>query len=126
MLRPQLSSTLCWLRASRDFLGTSSEIDWFLYDMGRFFPEAHQAFIEHLPKAERDDLLNSYFKRLTGLSSVEAYEAAKSWASYENSCATLAAQADAGEGALAIALIEGALFQTCVLFGAKCHFIFGE
>jgi len=94
------------------FLGTSSEIDWFLYDMGRFFPEAHQAFIEHLPKAERDDLLNNYFKRLTGLSSVEAYEAAKSWASYENSCATLAAQKrGAGEGALAIALIEAHYFK---------------
>ena len=55
MLRPKLSSTLCWLRASRDFLGTQAEIDWFLYDMGRFFPEAHQAFIEHLPKAEQGD-----------------------------------------------------------------------
>jgi len=94
------------------FLGTTPEIDWFLYEMGRFFPEAHQAFVDYLPKAERDNLLDNYFKRLTGLSSVEAFEAAKSWASYENSCATLAAQKrGAGAGALAIALIEAHYFK---------------
>ena len=93
------------------FLGTQAEIDWFLYDMGRFFPEAHQAFVNYLPKAEQGDILNAYLSRLTGLSSSDAIMAAKQWASYENSCATLAAQKrGAGEGAIAIALIEAHYF----------------
>ena len=94
------------------FLGTQAEIDWFLYDMGRFFPEAHKDFVEFLPKAERSDLLKAYLSRLTGLSSGDALSAAKAWASYENSCATLAAQQrGSGDGALAISLIEAHYFQ---------------
>ena len=94
------------------FLGSKPEIDWFLYDMGRFFPEAHKAFTEFLPKAERGDILQAYLKRLTGLSSADAMNAAKAWASYENSCATLAAQQrGAGDGALAISLIEAHYFD---------------
>jgi len=94
------------------FLGTKPEIDWFLYDMGRFFPEAYKAFTDFLPKPERRDILQAYLKRLTGLSSADAMNAAKAWASYENSCATLAAQQrGSGEGALAISLIEAHYFD---------------
>ena len=94
------------------FLGSKPEIDWFLYEMGRFFPEAFKAFSEFLPKAERDDILGNYFKRLTGLSSADALNAAKAWASYENSCATLAAEKrGAGDGSLAISLIEAHYFK---------------
>ena len=94
------------------FLGTKQEIDWFLYDMGRFFPEAYKAFTDFLPKPERRDILQAYLKRLTGLSSADAMNAAKAWASYENSCATLAAQQrGSGEGALAISLIEAHYFD---------------
>ncbi|MGC6517243.1 MAG: prolyl aminopeptidase, partial [Candidatus Puniceispirillaceae bacterium] len=93
------------------FLGTKAEIDWFLYEMGRFFPEAQKEFLNHLPEPERGDILKAYYKRLTSLSSVEAISAAKKWASYENSCATLAAQKrGAGDGALAISLIESHYF----------------
>ena len=93
------------------FLGTQPEIDWFLYDMGRFFPEAHKAFVSYLPAAERGDLLSAYFSRLTSLSSAQALKAAETWAAYENSCATLIAeQRGAGAGALAIALIEAHYF----------------
>ena len=94
------------------FLGTKPEIDWFLYDMGRFFPEAYKSFAEFLPKAERQDILQGYLKRLTGLSSADALNAAKSWASYENSCATIEAQLrSAGDGSLAISLIEAHYFD---------------
>ena len=47
------------------FLGTRPEVDWFLNDMGRFFPEAHDRFIGYLEPEERIDLLTSYFT--TGL-----------------------------------------------------------
>lgn len=99
------------------FLGSKAEIDWFLYDMGRFFPEAHKDFTEFLPKAERGDVLGAYHNRLTGLSSGDALAAAKSWASYENSCATLVHQKrGSGNGALAISLIEAHYFvHNCYL-----------
>ena len=32
------------------FLGTIDEINWFLYDMKKFFPEAHNKFISYVPK----------------------------------------------------------------------------
>ena len=47
------------------FLGTRAEIDWFLYDMGRFFPEAYDRFIRPIPPSERDNLLAAYYQRLT-------------------------------------------------------------
>lgn len=94
------------------FLGTDAEVQWFLYEMGRFFPEASEAFQNFLPASERDDLLDGYYRRLSGLSSGEALAAAQHWAAYENSCATLVAEArGAGQGALSIALIEAHYFK---------------
>ena len=49
------------------FLGTDAEVNWFLNDMGRFFPEAHESFVEFLPLQERYDLLTSYHRRLIQL-----------------------------------------------------------
>lgn len=39
------------------FLGRRREIDWFLYGLARFFPEAWAAFAGHVPQDERGDLL---------------------------------------------------------------------
>ena len=47
------------------FLGRAAEVDWFLHGMARVFPDAHAAFSQFLPEAERDDLLGSYLRRLT-------------------------------------------------------------
>ena len=46
------------------FLGTRAEVDWFLNDMGRFFPEAHDRFTGHLDAAERGDLLSKLFQTI--------------------------------------------------------------
>ena len=93
------------------FLGTRAEIEWFLYDMGRFFPEAHDRFIRPIPPSERSDLLSAYYQRLTSPSRTIACQAARSWAAYENSCATLAAVSrDAGDSALSLALLEAHYF----------------
>ena len=46
------------------FLGTRSEIDWFLHGMRAIFPEAWRDFAEHLPANERGDLLSHYYRRL--------------------------------------------------------------
>ena len=93
------------------FLGTRAEIEWFLYDMGRFFPEAHDRFVRPIPPSERSDLLSAYYQRLTSPSRTIACQAARSWAAYENSCATLAAVSrDAGDSALSLALLEAHYF----------------
>ena len=93
------------------FLGTRAEIDWFLYDMGRFFPEAYDRFICPIPPSERSDLLSAYYQRLTSPSKTIACQAARTWAAYENSCATLAAVSrDAGDSALSLALLEAHYF----------------
>ena len=46
------------------FLGSWDEIDWFLYGLRRFFPEAWRAFVRDIPQAEREDLLQAYLNRL--------------------------------------------------------------
>ena len=94
------------------FLGTRPEIDWFLYDMGRFFPEAWQKFVSAVSFSERDDLLSAFYRRLTSPSKPIALNAAQAWAAYENSCATLAAVSrDAGATALSLALLEAHYFK---------------
>ena len=94
------------------FLGTSTEIDWYLYEMGRFFPEAHDRFLSHIPIEERDDLLSAYYKRLMSTNYKIRNEAAKIFASYENSCATLHAEfRDAGQSAVSMAVLEAYYFM---------------
>ncbi len=93
------------------FLGSKAEIDWFLYDMGRFFPEAYERFVAPISVSQRGDLLSAYYSRLTSPSKSIALEAARAWAGYENSCATLAAgHRDAGPMALSLALLEAYYF----------------
>lgn len=94
------------------FLGTAPEVDWFLHDMGRFFPEAHDSFVDFLPAAERDDILQAYFRRLTDSSPAIHLPAAEKWSSYETSCSTLRAGARhvSGRGALSMARIEAHYF----------------
>ena len=94
------------------FLGSRSEVNWFLNDMGRFFPEAHDRFTGHLDFAERGDLLNSYFTRLIDPDPAIHQKAAEAWASYETSCSTLRAgnRHVGGAGALTMARIEAHYF----------------
>lgn len=68
------------------FLCTQQEIDWFLYGMRQFFPEAHDAFIAPIPSEERTDLLQAYRRRLFGDDPQVSLEAARTWSRYEGSC----------------------------------------
>jgi proline iminopeptidase len=86
------------------FLGTKAEIDWFLYDMGKFFPEAWDRFIHAVPENERHDLLENYFKRLVSDNPALSIMAAESWSAYENSCSTLRAELRGGGGRMAVSL----------------------
>lgn len=109
------------------FLCRPREVDWFLNGMGRFFPEARRAFVEHLPEAERGDPLAAYYRRLTEGGPQVQRAAAAAWASYEASCSTLrpsdAAIAGVRDGRTALALarleahylVHGGFFDTCPL-----------
>jgi len=65
------------------------EIDWWLYGLRMIQPELWREFAGFVPEAERGDLLEAYWKRLTGPDRALALDAAKHWASYEISSCTL-------------------------------------
>ena len=95
------------------FLGTADEVSWFLHDMGRFFPEAHERFISFIPENEHDDILAAYYQRLTSNNPAVYQPAADRWASYETSCSTLRAGSRhmSGTAALSMARIEAHYFR---------------
>ena len=65
------------------------ERDWWLYRIRMIQPEIWQSFADFIPVAERDDLLEAYWKRLTGDDHELAKQAASHWAKYEIACCTL-------------------------------------
>ncbi len=91
------------------FLFRPDEVDWFLHQMGRFFPEAGRAFLGFLPEAERRNPLAAYHRQLTDPNPAVHLPAAQAWCAYEESCSRLLAEP--GEmrmsaAALAMARIE--------------------
>lgn len=107
------------------FLGTRREIDWFLYGMGTFFPEAWRAFDEFLPPEERHDLLGSYYRRLIDPDPAVHLPAASVWSRYETACSNLLPRSDevahagsiADTHALALARIEAHFFVNNAFVG---------
>ena len=71
------------------FLGTKDEVNWFLYDMGRFYPEAYEKFKNFIVKEKRDNLFDAYYELLFGKDIKSMESAAKNWVNYENSCSSL-------------------------------------
>lgn len=95
------------------FLGSDAEVDWFLHEMGRFFPEAHARFVNFLPPEERTNLLENYYHRLMSDDDKIHQPAANSWSSYETSCSTLRAEQRyvSGKSALTMARLEAHYFM---------------
>jgi proline iminopeptidase len=99
------------------FLGTAAELDWFLNGIRNVFPEAWRAFTGFLPKAERGDVLEGYYRRLVDQDPKVHLPAAEAWNGYETACSTLLKdQEDAngisgGSRSLAIARIEAHYFK---------------
>ncbi len=71
------------------FLGRDAEVEWFMHGLARVFPDAHAAFAQFLPEAERGDLLGNYLRRLTDPDRQVHEPAARAWSLYEGSCSTL-------------------------------------
>jgi proline iminopeptidase len=99
------------------FLMRRSEIDWFLYDMRNFFPEAWANFAGHIPEAERSDILEAYWRRLDAPDPQVRMAAARVWSVYEGACSTLLPSPElisaSGEDnhALGLARIEAHFFR---------------
>lgn len=74
------------------FLCEQDELHWFLYGMGKFFPEAYERFLSPIPHDERDNLLHAYYGRLTSENEQLAIDTAQYWANYEGACAHLLPQ----------------------------------
>jgi len=95
------------------FLLRKKEIDWFYqHGASEIFPDHWQHFLAPIPKGERDDLLNAYYRRLTGENKTEALAAAKAWSVWEGTVCTLlpnqavAAHFAGDQMALALARVE--------------------
>jgi proline iminopeptidase len=72
------------------FLCRPHEIRWFYQEgANRLFPDAWQHYLAPIPAAERDDLVQAYYRRLTGDNEVTRMAAAKAWSVWEGSTATL-------------------------------------
>lgn len=99
------------------FLMRRHEIDWFLYHMRLFFPEAWAAFTGFLPPEERGDILEAYLRRLNDPDPAVRMAAARAWSIYEGACSTLLPSPDivsaSGEDrhALGLARIEAHYFK---------------
>jgi len=72
------------------FLCEQEEVDWFLYGMNNFFPEAWEQFVGVLDLDEQEDILENYYRYLTDESDPEKQmEAAICWSLYEGACSSL-------------------------------------
>lgn len=71
------------------FLCRKQEINWFLYGLKNFFPEAWNNFVSLLLPSERDDILSAYYQRLLNPDPEIHMPAARAWGAYEGSCSTL-------------------------------------
>jgi proline iminopeptidase len=93
------------------------EIDWWLYRIRMIQPELWQTFAGFIPEAERGDLLEAYWQRLTGDDRELALEAARHWALYEIACCTLLpneefmSHFDKPEATWAVARLEAHYFR---------------
>ncbi|MCB1670396.1 MAG: prolyl aminopeptidase [Gammaproteobacteria bacterium] len=99
------------------FLCRQADLDW-LYVAGasRVFPDHWRGFVEFIPEAERQDLVEAYYRRLTGADELARMAAAKSWAGWEIHCSRLRPSADVHKliskqhNALAMSRIESHYF----------------
>ena len=72
------------------FLCRDEDIRWFYqHGASEVFSDYWQDFLAPIPEFERDDLLQAYYKRLTGNNELERMAAAKAWSIWEARCATL-------------------------------------
>lgn len=72
------------------FLCRPKEIKWFYQEgANSLFPDYWESYIEPIPVAERDDLVQAFYKRLTGADELAQLHAAKAWSAWEGNTIAL-------------------------------------
>ncbi len=72
------------------FLARKKDLHWFYQDGARtIFPDYWQDYIQPIPEDERGEMINAYYKKLTGDNELAKMAAAKAWSLWEGRCATL-------------------------------------
>ena len=72
------------------FLLRKFEIEWFYqYGASHIFPDAWEKYIAVIPTHERNNLVKSFYKRLTSENEAERIESAKAWSIWEGSTSKL-------------------------------------
>ena len=99
------------------FLCRDEEIQWFYQEgASRIFPDQWEQFLAPIPADERGDLLQAYYRRLTGDDATVRQEAARAWSVWEGMTSKLHIDTGAAEKfgkaefSLAFARIESHYF----------------
>jgi len=107
------------------FLCRPKEIHWLYEDIlgaSAIFPETWEQYVRIIPPAERGDMINAYYRRLTSDDTSVKLEAAQAWSTWEASALTLLPDKklieDFGEPDLALALAR----IECHYFVNNCFF----
>ncbi len=101
------------------FLGRPAEIRWFYEEGGasRLLPDKWQRYAATVPREERGQMLEAYWKRLTSDDESERLAAARAWGAWEGSALTLGespeteAEFSAPAVAVSLARIEAHYFR---------------
>jgi proline iminopeptidase len=93
------------------FLCRPQDFHWFYQEgASRLFPDYWQDYLAPIPPDERGDLMQAYYKRLTGSDEIAQMQAAKAWSCWEGRTASLRPNPQVverfHERALSIARIE--------------------
>lgn len=109
------------------FLGTDTELHWFYQDGVRnLFPDYFAEFLAPIPTAEQGDVLQAYYRRLTGDDPELRRQVAQVWSLFEARCSTLLpseallSHATEPDVALAMARLE------CHYFVNRCFLVPGQ
>ncbi len=65
------------------------DLQWWFDGIRLIYPEYWEAFVSHIPQAERADLLDAYLRRLLDPDPAVHMPAAAAWETYETSCERL-------------------------------------
>lgn len=72
------------------FLLRKAELDWFYQEgCSWIFPEAFESYLDPIPPAERANLIEAYYKRLTSASRETQLAAARAWSVWEGTTLSL-------------------------------------
>ncbi|HET6655724.1 MAG TPA: prolyl aminopeptidase [Gammaproteobacteria bacterium] len=72
------------------FLCRRSDLEWFYQEgASHIFPDHFEDFLAPIPDAERGDMMQAYYRRLTADDAETRHGAAKAWSLWEGRCSTL-------------------------------------